>query len=512
MIDNIAEVARQRFGQGTRLEKLLSVKRFLKFAVCFPLLLSTPGLAATCPTVVQKSIAEQGVINPDGFGFGADSFTSAGTGGNFTLAPIVANDGLIANIAISDPLNRVDFVTDNLGCELWQLSTNTNNDLNAAGDLEQWWTPYCPQSGTLILTVFTVNTSGALTVGVQEMGGAIDFDAGNSKSGTSASPTTGSITTTVAADFLLESLTKATAGNPTSGPTKSFTALQKQRNAVPYMWTGDRCVSATGSYSSGYGDASSTEWEQNIGAYYSVAAQPTGCGTLKQGPSGFTSSCSADFTSSSLTKAITAGDLLVVNVDTSGSGSTPSSLTITDTQGNSWTPNPQNGNSSVCSSTDQVCSAQFVTIALFSNPDAVTVHIGSAGSGTCNGIVSVADFSDSAQSDAYQSSSWANGTSSFPETGLAPATNNAAEIVVGMVGVCADTGSLPFPTQGGTATGTVASVGDFSGFSPCGVQGVEAQGVGWVNQTGTGTEELIWNLNGLSGSFTGLIGAFLCGG
>jgi hypothetical protein len=270
MINNIAEIAMKRFGQSARREKLSTMKRFLIFTACFSFLLSTLSLAATCPTIVQNSKANQGVINMGGGGLGADSFTSAGTGGNFTLSPIAADDGLIVNIAISNDLNRVDFVTDNLGCDQWQLSTNTDTNNSAIADVEQWWTPSCPTGGSLILTVFTVNTSGGMTVGIQEMGGDIAFDTGTSKTGTSATPTTGSITTTVAADFLLESLTKATAGNPTSGPTQSFTKLQEQRGAVPYMWTGDRCVSATGSYHSGYGDASSTEWLQNIGAYYSV--------------------------------------------------------------------------------------------------------------------------------------------------------------------------------------------------------------------------------------------------
>jgi hypothetical protein len=270
MIDNIAEIAIKRFGQSARREKLSTMKRFLIFTACCSFLLSTLSLAATCPKIVQNSKANQGVIGSAGFGFGADDFTSAGTGGNFTLSPITAGDGLIVNVAISDPLNLVRLVQDNLGCEPWQVSTNTLNGTSAIANIEQWWTPSCPDSGTLILTVMTENTSGGMTVGIQEMGGAIAFDTGTSKSGTSATPTTGSITTTVAADFLLESLTKATAGNPTSGPTQSFTKLQEQRSAVPFMWTGDRCVSATGSYHSGYGDASSTEWLQNIGAYYSV--------------------------------------------------------------------------------------------------------------------------------------------------------------------------------------------------------------------------------------------------
>ncbi len=187
-------------------------------------------------------------------------------------------------------------------------------------------------------------------------------------------------------------------------------------------------------------------------------ATPTPCGSLVQNPYGNTTSCSANFPATSFTPSM--GDLLVVNINTSGTGATPNSLSVTDIQGNVWMPHPQNSNASVCSSTTPSCLAQFAAIAKAGTADVVTVHIGSAGSGGCGGIVSVDDFTGNAAYARFDVSNWGvSGYNTVEQTGLTPTTNNATEIAVGMIGAVGNAVSTTTgPTQYGTALGGVSTI------------------------------------------------------
>ena len=249
-------------------------------------------------------------------------------------------------------------------------------------------------------------------------------------------------------------------------------------------------------------------------ATLTATATPTAtpCGTLVQAVSGTTRSCSAAFPATSLTPSI--GDLLVVNVNTTGTGVTPASITVSDTQGNLFRANPNNTNSSVCSSSTINCVAQFATIATANTADVVTANIGTAGSGSCAGIVTVTDLSGSSGTAMYAESAWgSSGFNTTQITGTTASGSHAQQIVVGMVGVnpypvSSDTiGPSSGPTQYGTAGGTVASVINVA-IPP--TQPL-SQFVGWVNQSSAGSEGLQWTTS-LNVYSTGLIGAWACEG
>ena len=254
-------------------------------------------------------------------------------------------------------------------------------------------------------------------------------------------------------------------------------------------------------------------------------ATPTpipGCGTLVQSASAEITSCNTSFTSASFTPS-TAGDLLVVNVTLVATGDNAASLSISDTQGNTWIPHPQNGDASVCSVANAICNAQFATIANAATPDVVTVtmlnrftgYIGYAalgGSGQCGGDFSIAEFSGNAASAVYESSSWEGiNFGSEQQTGLTGVTANNAEITVGMVGLSEGGGAgtqspLAGPTQYGTAIGSAATVVNTgAGF-------IAGQYVGWVNQSWAGTEGLSWATAVYGAYNSGLIGSFYCAG
>ena len=248
-----------------------------------PTVTATPTATPTptCPSVVQHSIANQNNI-------GSNSFTSAGTSGNFNLSAITAWDGLIVNVSTSSSSSVVTGITDNLGCALWQVAPLTKHNSGVTGDLEPWFTPYCP-GGTITLTVDTAPTEGKLTVAIQEIGSAIGLDAGNSNYGTSNGSTSGSITTTGVNEVALTALIQPVANNPTSkgfGGFPAFALLQNYSSNPPYTWIADSCAAEIRDYEAGFSLSGLTNWTENVAAYYATSTPvgPTPTATASATP------------------------------------------------------------------------------------------------------------------------------------------------------------------------------------------------------------------------------------
>jgi len=182
-------------------------------------------------------------------------------------------------------------------------------------------------------------------------------------------------------------------------------------------------------------------------------------------------------------------------------------LTISDTQGNTWTPNPLNGVGTACNfGGSSECVQQWATIAKASTADVVTIGNTTAGTGSCLNSVGVDRFSGNAASAMFDTDGFGIvGFTTTDVTGLTGTPTYTSEIVDGFVGIngffSGSFGVQTGPTQYGTATGAVASIQLTSGLL------VE----GWVNQMSAGTEGLQWTTSA-NAYAKGMIGGFLCAG
>lgn len=230
----------------------------------------------------------------------------------------------------------------------------------------------------------------------------------------------------------------------------------------------------------------------------------TACGALVHFTSGGTTSCSASILSNSFTPTI--GHLVVVNVINTSNSTSMRHLSISDTQGNSWTANPGNTIGSACNFPGGECVQQWATIAKASTADVVTIANTTAGTGSCFSSVGVDEFSGNAASAMFDSSGLGVvGFTTTDVTGLTGTPSYTSEIVDGFVGINPFfSGSFSItsgPTQYGNATGTVAPI----------QLTAELLIEGWVNQVSAGNEGLQWTTSA-NAYAKGMIGGFLCAG
>jgi hypothetical protein len=189
MIDSIAHVARKLLGQGTRPDKLLSMKRFLTFAACFALLLSTPRLALAQTTVIFLTSGMSWTV-PNNWNNANNTIEAIGAGGAHTSSSATAGAGggsysEISNLALT-PGNSVPYQVGTSGAAspggmTWfNGTTYSNASVNAKGG--------CNPSSNTTCTNSTSNNIGSVIYVGGEGGSNLDEDGWAAGGGGAAGP------------------------------------------------------------------------------------------------------------------------------------------------------------------------------------------------------------------------------------------------------------------------------------------------------------------------------------
>lgn len=211
---------------------------------------------------------------------GAIAFVTQATnsGSNVTsLVVTIPSTGaanlLVASVGFTSSSISVSGIT---GCGTWALGKRT---AASAGAAELWYAPNISAACTSV--TISMSAKNTIRANVSEFSGldtSTPLGETGGNNGTSATPSTGNLTTTANAnDLLVANAEGSSTWAYSSGPTNSFNGLTTIGTIA--LVTAYRIVSATGTYSTGWTMDTSRDWNSSI-----IALECTSCGGASPDP------------------------------------------------------------------------------------------------------------------------------------------------------------------------------------------------------------------------------------